>query len=257
MSYFNYDYSKFEKFGITEFDFKIDIKRAWTCGNANFKACNGEVVVSLESYGLSVGCSSERSQIANKTKALDLIYILLKEKLYKYKEIKVLPGVTIDEYVNELLMYKEKGELVYGSFNGHILYSDKVTLDDAYKQITGRSKEEYCKEIEDFLGRSKKFKRRIPELSKFWMEEGRKVLEEDKWGEWDRVVPIRLNDLNEGISLSQCLDIIKLLNDGKSFKHIKRLVETQEHSAVSFGLLCSMLKQFSTKGNELVDYLND
>ncbi|EOU1989999.1 hypothetical protein BFS06_11470 [Clostridium perfringens] len=182
---------------------------------------------------------------------------MLKEKLYKYKEIKVLPGVTIDEYVNELLMYKEKGELVYGSFNGHILYSDKVTLDDAYKQITGRSKEEYCKEIEDFLGRSKKFKRRIPELSKFWMEEGRKVLEEDKWGEWDRVVPIRLNDLNEGISLSQCLDIIKLLNDGKSFKHIKRLVETQGHSAVSFGLLCSMLKQFSTKGNELVDYLND
>lgn len=76
----NYDYSKFEKFGVTELDFKFDIKRAWSCGNANFENCNGGVFVTLKNYGLSVGCSTEKSQFKNKNKALDLMYILLEEE---------------------------------------------------------------------------------------------------------------------------------------------------------------------------------
>lgn len=71
-----YDYSKFEKFKLTQKDFKIDKKRSWSCGSATFDNCK-KVNVSVEEYGLSVGCSTERSQLRNYFKALDLMYILL------------------------------------------------------------------------------------------------------------------------------------------------------------------------------------
>ncbi|MBM7592208.1 hypothetical protein [Brevibacillus fulvus] len=61
----------------------------------------------------------------------------------QYKEIKFLLGASIDEAVDELLYYKAKGVPACGEFNGVILYSDTVTLDDAYKAITGKTKDEF------------------------------------------------------------------------------------------------------------------
>ena len=46
-----------------------------------------------------------------------------------YKEITFDVGSTLKDYIIELI--KSKG-LVKGSFNGHILYSDTVSLDSAY-----------------------------------------------------------------------------------------------------------------------------
>lgn len=61
----------------------------------------------------------------------------------KYEQVKFLPGSTIDEVVSGLLSYREKGELVVSKFNGVTLYSDTVTLDSAYQEITGKTKMEF------------------------------------------------------------------------------------------------------------------
>lgn len=58
----------------------------------------------------------------------------------QYVEVEFYPGSTIGECVDELLEYKKKGKLAFGVFNGHKLYSDTVTLDSAYKEITGKTK---------------------------------------------------------------------------------------------------------------------
>ena len=63
-----------------------------------------------------------------------------------YREIEFLCGWDIKRAVIELLEYKEKGELVCGEFNGHMLYSDTVTMDSAYLAITGKSKADFEKE---------------------------------------------------------------------------------------------------------------
>ena len=49
----------------------------------------------------------------------------------------------ISSAVKELNRYKERGELVYGEFNGQELYSDIDDLDSAYKKITGKTKAEF------------------------------------------------------------------------------------------------------------------
>lgn len=64
-----------------------------------------------------------------------------------YGEIKFTLGSTIEQAVNELLKHKKKGKLVFGKFNGVILYSNTVTMDSAYQEITGKSKAEFDESI--------------------------------------------------------------------------------------------------------------
>lgn len=57
-----------------------------------------------------------------------------------YLKVNFTLGDTIENVVNQLLEHKEKGQLVCGQFNGVTLHSDTVTMDRAYKEITGMTK---------------------------------------------------------------------------------------------------------------------
>lgn len=60
-----------------------------------------------------------------------------------YLKVSFTLGDTIENAVNQLLEYKEKGQLVCGKFNDVTLYSDTVTMDKAYKEIVGMTKAEF------------------------------------------------------------------------------------------------------------------
>lgn len=60
-----------------------------------------------------------------------------------YLKVNFMLGDTIENAVNQLLKYKEKGQLAYGKFNGVTLYSDTVTMDKAHKEIIGMTKAEF------------------------------------------------------------------------------------------------------------------
>lgn len=61
----------------------------------------------------------------------------------KYEKVEFTLGASVEEAVNELLNYKQRGKLAYGKFNGVTLYADTVTMDSAYKKITGKTKSEF------------------------------------------------------------------------------------------------------------------
>lgn len=180
----------------------------------------------------------------------------------KYIEVEFGAGATIEKCVQQLIKYREENGLlktpIKGSFNGHMLYSDTVTLDSAFKEITGLSKAEYDKKEEERRNRYKKeeeeHQQAIPDLVEAWKAKGREVLTEDKIELWDKIVPIRLNDLYRGMELGNCLDIIKILNNG-TLEEAKKAIYDQNHSGMSFGLVCSMVKEFSSKGEEFVNYV--
>lgn len=175
-----------------------------------------------------------------------------------YKEIGYL-GNDIESTVNALLRYKKEGKLICTEFNGVMLYSDTVTLDDAYKSITGKTKVEFDKAQqewrENYDREEREHKAKIPELSKVWMKKGREILTEDKWKLWDEIVPTRLGDLYRGMELGCCLDIVKILNDNGTLDEAKEKIESQNHSGMSFGLVCSMVREFSSRGKEFVEYV--
>lgn len=86
------------------------------------------------------------------------------------------------------------------------------------------------------------------------MEKGREILDESKWELWDEIVPIRLDDLYQGMELECCLAIVKILNEG-TLEEAKKEIQSQGHSGMSFGLVCAMVKEFSPRGEEFVNFI--
>jgi hypothetical protein len=153
---------------------------------------------------------------------------------------------------------KSQKDLVCGSFNGQMLYSDIDDIDSAYKKITGRTKAEFDAEREkehlEYEERKRKHKEAIPELTKEWIEKGNEILSEKYHKTWAECVPIRLDDLYEGMELKATLDIVKELNAGCELATAKTIIEEQGHSGMSFGLVCSMVKSFCDRGAEFASY---
>jgi len=172
----------------------------------------------------------------------------------KYKKIKFGFG-DVESAVKEL---KSHNELVCGSFNGQMLYSDIDDLDSAYVKITGKTKAEFDAEIkaenDKYKEDQRKHKEAIPELTKEWIEKGKAILDEKYLELWNKCVPIRLGDLYQGMELGNCLEIVEQLNNGKTVEEVKPLIENQGHSGMSFGLVCSMVKSFCDRGEEFVNY---
>lgn len=166
---------------------------------------------------------------------------------------------NIDSAIKELNQYKERGELVYGEFNGEKLYSDFDDVDSAYMKIMGKTKAE-CEEDnekwhKEYEENERKHKEAIPELTKEWIEKGNTILDEKYRELWAKCVPVRLGDLYQGMELGMCLDIVVELNNGCTLDEAKAIIESQGHSGMSFGLICSMLKSFCDRGEEFVAYV--
>ena len=60
------------------------------------------------------------------------------------KKIELLIGIgdNLECAVYTLLAAKARGQHVWCEFNGHKLYSDNVTMDSAYLEVTGHTKQE-------------------------------------------------------------------------------------------------------------------
>ena len=183
---------------------------------------------------------------------------LIKTKMAKYRKIEFGAGDSIERAMQDLSRFKERGELVYGEFNGQKLYSDVDDLDTAYKKVTGKTKADFDAgrkaENDRYKEEQRKHKEAIPELTKVWIEKGNTILDEKYRELWAKCVPIRLGDLYQGMELKCCLDIVSELNKGCSLDEAKTIIEGQGHSGMSFGLVCSMVKSLCDRGQEFVSY---
>lgn len=188
----------------------------------------------------------------------------------EYEEVRFSPGSTIDKAVEQLLKYHEQGRKVSGVFNGTKLYSDTVNIDKAYLSITGRTRSEHKKYLNNILKSAKKkeeeHKESIPQLTGKYIKLGRQILDKSKWREWEEIVPIRLRDLYQGMELKNCLDIIVVLNKAHNsifdykgewkrrlLEEATEIFDKQGHSGMSASLVTVMVEQFA-KGDEGKDF---
>ena len=178
------------------------------------------------------------------------------------KKIEFLPGDSIDTAWKELLKASaECGDTCFGEFNGREIRSTD-TLDEAYMKILGKTKSEHEKEMQDWRNeyerREKEHKDNIPNLIPIYREKARGVILEDQYEYWDKIVPIRLDDLYHGMELDATLDLCKIMRD-ESMSYDKRLKKAydtfmdQGHSGMSAGLVASMLRTFCPDGHDLAD----
>lgn len=170
-------------------------------------------------------------------------------------EIDFYSGCSIDEAYNTLQLASKKrgGIKCWGTFNAVVFYSTD-TLDECYLKATGLTREACLakrKEQQDEYERAESaFKARIPELIDTYRAKARGVICEDKLELWDRIVPVRLNDLYHGMELDCCLTLVGLLNDsdGVHFDKAKEEFCNQGHSGMSGSLVLNMVECFHAYG---------
>ena len=179
----------------------------------------------------------------------------------QYAQIEFVAGTSLSECINEL---SNKNTLCYGIFNGHPIYSDNLNRDEIFIRICGMTEQDLESRKKqaalDYEKQEKEFKKRIPTMAKKYFALAKGVIADDKLEKWNQVVPIRLNDLYKGMELDATLDIIKELNkadeNNNHFAEAKQKFESQGHSGMSWGLMCSMLIEFAPNGEEFVNYCN-
>lgn len=170
------------------------------------------------------------------------------------KEINFLSGYTLEECIIKLLESQAKGIPAKGKFNGYTLYSEGLTMDGGFLTVIGVTKKEWDgkqrRDREEYDKRKKDHEAKIPKLTKEYMEKGRNILSEEYWESWNKIVPIRLHDLYEGMELDCCLQIVAKLNQGSPLLEAKDLLDKQDHSGGSYGLVRSMVSVYCSRGEE-------
>lgn len=177
----------------------------------------------------------------------------------EYRKIDCGAGNTVEDAVKILKGMHMQGCKVYIDFNGHKLYSDTVTMDDAYMTITGKTKAEieqdqldwkeaYDKELKEHI-------EKIPEEEIQYRELAVGVLRDDKLEYWNKIIQVRLNDLYRGMELGCTLEIGDYLNN-KDFEGAKIALNNQGHSGMSYGLVKAMVKEFCNNSEEFLDIID-
>lgn len=167
--------------------------------------------------------------------------------------------VRIENAVEELARYKDRGELVCGDFNGKTLYSDIDDLDSAYVKITGRTKAESDEANriwrEEYDRKKSAHEAAIPQLTKHYIEQGSVILAPEYHELWAKIIPVRLGDLYEGMELGASLEIIKALNEGKTLADAKLIIDEQGHSGMSYSLVRAMVEALCDRGEEFGSFV--
>ena len=138
-----------------------------------------------------------------------------------------------------------------------------MSLDECYLLVLGMTKNEYDLKIKEEQERyeyeKKKHEESIPELTDYWIKEGAKYLRTEDLEFWNKIVPIRLDDLYRGMELQCLIDIVKILNKSDNlldiFDEAKKEIDSQDHSGMSFVLICSMIRRFHKHGDEFVEMI--
>ena len=174
----------------------------------------------------------------------------------KYKIIEFDGYTSIEKAVAILQEYNSREQFVCGTFNGHTLYSDKITIDSAYLELFGKSKEDFEKDkqayLEDLKQKHAEYESRLPKLREEWIAKGREILAKEYWNDWEKCVLNQVNQLYENLP-KQCLELVEILDAGCDLEVAKTVLEQQGHSGASLVLVLEMIKRFSHRGGALAD----
>lgn len=171
-------------------------------------------------------------------------------------------GISIDNAWKKLQKIKDnepyKGETLFVKFNDKEIYSTD-TLDDAYLRIIGITKAEFDerrrKEYEEYLKEEAEHKAKIPQLTIEYINKAKGIIDDELMNTWAQIVPIRLGDLYHGMELDATLEIIKKLKEtNDDFTEGMHIINSQDHSGMSYSLVLNMVEAFYEKGSEFKEY---
>lgn len=167
-------------------------------------------------------------------------------------------GSTLYECVNALLKFQSRGESVFVDFNGHQLYSCDVTMDSAYLEVCGQTKADFDRAQEEWRKNYRKEQEeakakaeaKIPD----WIKRGEGFIYPERAEDWKKCVEARASDLYHGMDLDAAIEIMEKLESGATLDEAKELLDSQDHSGASYGMVRNIIFSFSKQGPEFWEH---
>lgn len=164
------------------------------------------------------------------------------------EEIQVSIGANLDETIERLLEDKNKGIHTYCIFNDHALYSDTITVDSAYIEVLGCTREELEREILENKKRRmieiKKAKKDVPNQIK----KGEELIYSFRHTDWEQTVKAIAISVYRGLITEHALDIMEAIEEEMPVDEIVKIFDKQGHSGWSASLTRNIVMMYSKNG---------
>ncbi len=144
------------------------------------------------------------------------------------REVKI--NGNLDEVVEKLIEYRNNGEKVYCFFNGHTLYSRNVTVDSAYLECTGHTRQEFLdgnETMADYVSEARESKYVMLE----YLERGKKVIFHDKVDDWKELVTSTFNSIHGGVEV---MDAVEIMEELASSGDIAKAISLYKRNSENF-----------------------
>ncbi len=161
---------------------------------------------------------------------------------------------TLDEAVNILIAEREQGRDVFLIFNGHRLFSRNITMESAWLQVVGKTREEHLKEQEELLNRvnfivEKEKKESVENIPK-WIQQGSLIIYPEKLEAWKDLVNKIANGWFNGFDLMYALEVMKALDSGVDIDEVKTFLLKKNLDGKLYLSVLHIVLNFSKKGPE-------
>ena len=160
----------------------------------------------------------------------------------EYKHIQV-DCDNLKQFIETMEGYRERGELVETTYCGYLFHSDTVA-DDLKKA----QEDVYRREKEMEAAEKAEMREKLPKM-------GREILDEKYWTDWDLMVEKRVDGIYNGRDLEDCLEIVDALNKGKSVEEANAILNAQDHSGASYGMVIFEVAGFCDRGLEFAEHI--
>lgn len=163
--------------------------------------------------------------------------------------------ITFDKAVHLLLLKKEEGESCFINFNWKKIYSiDTNSLDDAYLQYYWKTKVQVEMEREkahqEYEAREKRKELEAIDKIPWWIEEGKKYIDDPKWWDWEKYVNSSDRKWYHGMDVDSTLELLKMIDNWESWEDIQKAFDDQGHSGSSYSVVRNCVVYFSKKWQE-------
>lgn len=144
---------------------------------------------------------------------------------------------------------------IFGNFNEKEINSN-MTLDECYKTITGNTKKENEKQLQEYyekyLKRKEEHTKRVPALCAEYLATAKEtgLVDKDKLEAFEHCLPTQVDSIYEGYQITSMFEINKILvenqNDpDKAIQLATELFENQGHSGFSASIVASLVREYS------------
>lgn len=142
--------------------------------------------------------------------------------------------LKIEEVINELVAANERGESISIGFNREILNSDKIDIDEIYKKVTKRKKDDFYKKVDE------------------WIEEGMEFIYPERAEMWKNFVNDFADSHSLGSEINCTLGVLMILNykEDVDFEIAKSVLLKHGESGGFYDFLRNYALLFSPRGPE-------